>query len=78
MSRLNKKGPMGQGPLTGRRMGRCTNYGANLKRNEDTSLNPPLEDLPENLPRGFGFGRRRGSAGRGPGLRRQNRFRGAF
>ena len=32
MPGLNQTGPMGQGPMTGRRMGRCTNYGANQGR----------------------------------------------
>ena len=28
MPNLDQTGPLGQGPMTGRRMGRCTNYGA--------------------------------------------------
>jgi hypothetical protein len=32
MPGYNKTGPQGQGPLTGRRMGRCTNFGAALKK----------------------------------------------
>ena len=28
MSNFNQRGPMGEGPMTGRRMGRCGNFGA--------------------------------------------------
>ena len=72
MPGLDKKGPMGQGPMTGRRMGRCTNFGSTLKKetadNNDDQTNIPDDDFPG----GFGFGRRRGGRGRGW----QNRFRG--
>jgi len=76
---------MGQGPLTGRRMGRCTNYGASLKNQSDPETHiesgPTSGDFPgrgQGMGRGgFGgmFGRGRGM-GRGRGLGRQNRFRG--
>ena len=83
MPALNHKGPMGQGPMTGRRMGRCTNFGADPKKqmtreNDKATVNPP--ENPNNdevfFGRGFGFGHRRGGAG--SGLGRQNRFRGGF
>lgn len=32
MPALNRKGPMGQGPMSGHRMGRCTNFGTNPKK----------------------------------------------
>ena len=78
MPRFDQTGPVGQGPMTGRRMGRCTNYGAG-KKTEPTNENPnenPKENLPENYGRGFGFGR--GGRGRGRGFGLQNRFRGGF
>ena len=31
MPGLNHKGPMGDGPMTGRKMGKCTNFGAGKK-----------------------------------------------
>ena len=34
MPALNQRGPMGEGPMTGRKMGRCTNYGTALKNQE--------------------------------------------
>ncbi len=75
MPGFNQTGPNGQGPMTGCRMGRCTNFGANLKNKDITSKENPNENLPENFQgRGFGFGRGRG--GRGFGMGRQNRFRG--
>jgi len=75
MSGFNQRGPMGNGPMTGRRMGRCTNFGANLKNQVIETKESANDNFPENFPgRGFGFGRGRG--GRGFGLGRQNRFRG--
>jgi len=32
MPGFNQTGPEGRGSMTGRRMGRCTNYGRNLKK----------------------------------------------
>jgi hypothetical protein len=78
MPGLDQTGPIGQGSMTGRRMGRCTNYASTTKKNEDTGQN---ENLAEKLPgRGFGGGQRRAGIGRGrgKGLGRQNRFRGSF
>lgn len=78
MPGFNQTGPMGQGPMTGRRMGRCTNYGANQKNQTTTTNVNPNENNPENVQgRGFGFGRGFGR-GRGRGMGRQNRFRGGF
>jgi hypothetical protein len=71
MPGFNRRGPMGEGPMTGRRIGRCTGYGSNIEKTE-TTRNQRSEDIPEYFPRGFGFGR--GRAGRGFG--RQFRFRG--
>jgi hypothetical protein len=77
MPGFNQTGPMGQGPLTGRRMGRCTNYGTTGKYNDTTAPENQTEREPENFTgRGFGFGRGRGGRGRGMGFR--NRFGGRF
>ena len=79
MPGFNQTGPEGQGSMTGRRMGRCTNYGRNLKKTEKLSSNEQNDYPPENLPgRGFGFGLRRAGLGRGRvrGTGRQNRLRG--
>lgn len=62
MPRLNGKGPMGQGPMTGWKMGRCTNYGAGLNK----SAAPEKEEIDKDLPEEF-FGRGRGF-GRGFGM----------
>lgn len=82
MPGFNQTGPNGQGSMTGRRMGRCTNYGANLKKTESTSSDNQNENKPENFTgRGFGFGWRSGGGQRGRGgwgMGRQNRFRGGF
>ena len=78
MPGFNKTGPIGQGRMTGRRMGRCTNFGANLNNQVTTAPNEnPNEKNPENFEeRGFGFGRTRRGGGFGRG--RQNRFREDF
>jgi hypothetical protein len=71
MPNFNQTGPNGQGPMTGRRMGRCT---GNIPENENsirtaearpgTSENaPPAESI--NQPVGMGMARRRGFGGGG-------------
>ncbi|MBE0637106.1 MAG: DUF5320 domain-containing protein [Bacteroidales bacterium] len=73
MPNLNQRGPMGEGPMTGRKMGRCTNFGAGLKgKKSDSSGN--ADDFAHDDVRGRGFGF--GQGGRSRGLGRQNRFRG--
>ncbi len=81
MPGFDQKGPTGQGPMTGRRMGRCTNYGAGKTFSEtaenENNVKSSLQEAPA---RGFGFGRGKGFGfGRGMrGMGRQNRFRGGF
>lgn len=74
MPGLNRRGPQGEGPMTGRRMGRCNpdNNGKTdeeMLQNKDSSLEPG-----QGLGRGLGFARGQGRLGRGLG--RQNRYRG--
>ncbi|MHC1705136.1 MAG: DUF5320 domain-containing protein [Tenuifilaceae bacterium] len=77
MPNLNQTGPMGQGPMTGRRMGKCTNFDEKLKQNDPSSEEKPTnENIPQTPNRGRGFGLGRG--GRGRRLGRQNRFRGGL
>lgn len=38
MSGLNHKGPMNEGPMTGRKMGKCTNFGKNLNTSTDSNM----------------------------------------
>jgi hypothetical protein len=77
MPGLNQTGPMGQGPMTGRRMGRCTDFGAVAKNDNNEASEKQTERQSGQFPRrDFGFGRRRG--GRGRGMGRQNRFMGGF
>jgi hypothetical protein len=82
MPGFNQTGPLGQGSMTGRKMGICTNFGANRT---DRNYEPGQNDLsmlfrrfrgrnqkPENntdTGQGRGFGR-----GRGPGKGLGNRF----
>ncbi len=74
MPGFNQKGPMGQGSMTGRRMGRCTNYGASLKNQTSETKENSNENLPENFQgRGLGYGRGRGGKGFGMGWRNRSR-----
>jgi len=59
MPGFNQTGPMGQGSMTGRKMGKCTNFGA--QGQEQTSND--AQDNTQNLSQGFG----RGGMGRGMG-----------
>lgn len=79
MPGFDQTGPLGKGPMTGRRLGRCTNYGAGFRNSAAETKADPNGTQSENfLGRGLGFGRShgtgRGRGGRGGGL--QNRFRG--
>lgn len=84
MPGLNQKGPDGQGPMTGWKMGKCTNFGEKMKR-ENTE---DSEGFEAGMGRGRGFGRRGTEGGRGMGramargmgrgMGRGNRFRGGF
>ncbi len=75
MPGFNRRGPMGQGPMTGRKMGKCTDFGAKINKEEITSDEDQNQKQPENFQgRGFGFRGKRG--GRGMGF--QNRYRGEF
>jgi len=75
MPGLNQTGPAGQGPMTGRRMGRCANSGADQENQNEGDRETTNKTIEETFwGRGFGFGFGRGRGGRGMG--RQNRFRG--
>lgn len=71
MPGLNRKGPAGEGSMTGRKMGRCTQFGEKLidKNGQAESTQDSNE---KNSGRGFGFGRR----GQGRGMGPHNRMRG--
>lgn len=74
MPSLNQTGPMGQGAMTGRKMGKCTNFGA---RNQSAVAENGTENMPVNgrgMGRGLGRGLGRGQGGMGMGLgrRKQN------
>jgi len=75
MPGLNQTGPMGQGPITGRRMGSCKAIGTNPKSQNLVHSENPDQNLHVNFAgRGFGFGWNRCGRSRDMGL--QNRFRG--
>jgi len=74
---MNQTGPVGQGPMTGRRMGRCLNSIAipENKTNEDSEESN--ESIADNITgRGLCCKHGMGGRGRGGGLEQQNRFRG--
>lgn len=73
MPRLNRTGPMGEGPMTGRRMGRC-NPDNKGKTEDEITQNQGSSSINE---QGFGLGQGRGlGRGRGPGRGMGMRFRG--
>jgi len=75
MSGFNQKGPLGQGSMSGRKMGKCTNFGTNVKQQTSVASASIAEPLPENnAGKGFGTGKGMGQGG-GMGLGRQHRFR---
>lgn len=78
MPGFNQRGPMGQGPMTGCRMGRCTNYGANNANTSSAAENQNNATDADNFVRGMGRGWAGGRGmgqGRGMEMGRQHRFR---
>mgnify|MGYP006293788227 CR=1 FL=1 len=76
MPGFDRTGPSGQGPMTGRGLGRCNpntrDIPADIANNQDYRDNP----LGRGFGRGFGRGRGFGGGGRGMAWRRGNGFRG--
>jgi hypothetical protein len=77
MPGFNQKGPLGQGPMTGRRMGRCANFGAAVRSQELPPDQDQKTESSDNFP-GCGFGQGRRMGGRGRGMGRMNHMRGKF
>lgn len=49
MPRFDQTGPVGRGPMTGWKMGRCTNYGARRKEEVvegSQTTEEPLQEIP--------------------------------
>jgi len=69
MPGFNRKGPAGQGPMTGRRMGQCTQYGTNEKA-MNASFNERANESTDDGSKLFGRGGRGLGAGRGFRFRR--------
>ncbi len=78
MPRLDGTGPNGQGPMTGRRMGRCNTANTNINNNTAEQPNEPAGFYPGGgfcdgsrkrigRGRGFGGGGGFGRGNRGPG-----------
>lgn len=66
MPNLNQKGPMGEGPMTGRKKGRCTNYGAgrnNQTTQENENRENPINETSQVQGQGLGRGRGQGMGG---------------
>jgi hypothetical protein len=72
MPAFDKTGPEGEGAMTGRRMGRCTGYGAKVRKSTQTENTADSSE--NNGRRGVGFGR--GGRGRVRRIGFRNRFRG--
>lgn len=62
MPGFNRKGPLGEGPMTGRKMGRCTNFGEKLKNQiivSSNSFRNEVSNNENNLSETFGKDMRR-------------------
>ena len=69
MPNFNQRGPMDEGAMTGRKMGKCTNFGAgrsNQTTQEKENIVHPTDDNSQNQDQGQGRGLGRGK-GRGMG-----------
>jgi hypothetical protein len=66
MPRFDKTGPIGEGPMTGRKMGKCKNFDDKKGFVEETEL----EIINTNQARGMGSGLGRGRRGCGGGMGR--------
>ena len=77
MPGLNRTGPTGQGPMTGRKMGKCTNYGANLRKSDNSIPENKDENRTGNFQgKGLGPDSKKGGRGRGSaGMGLKNRYR---
>lgn len=67
MPGLNHKGPMGNGPMTGKKMGKCTQFGSKAieKKEETPTDQQSMVGRGEGQRKGFA----RGQQGRGMGRR---------
>jgi hypothetical protein len=75
MPGIDQTGPVGRGPMTGWRMGRCTHFGQ-LEKEQTSSATTVSKEMEENDFRGRGWKHGLMGRGRGRGMGRQNRFRG--
>lgn len=77
MPGMNQTGPMGQGPRTGRGLGRCNPGGRNVQKTDDETTEQGNQTPEQNFNRRNDFGPwGRGGGGRRMG--RRNRFRGGY
>ena len=75
MPNFDQRGPVGEGPMTGRKMGRCTNYGAHQNQTIEVNENTvnPMNDNVQGQGLGRGMRRRmrrgmRNGMGQGNGM----------
>ncbi|HHT60790.1 MAG: DUF5320 domain-containing protein [Paludibacteraceae bacterium] len=74
MPGFNQKGPTGQGPMTGRKMGKCTNFGAGKRDSAEKAEYENFNaDKEQGMGRGRGLGLGRCLRGRGRGQGRGQR-----
>ena len=83
MPGFNQKGSFGEGPMTGRKQGRCANFGQSRSRQNPTMDEQTNENLSNDFPFGRGFAFRWGrrgqvnpGGGRGRGMGWRSRWRG--
>jgi hypothetical protein len=71
MPSLNRRGPQGQGAMSGHAMGICTNFGESMKVSEDKNTEPNDNQKSKLGFGGLGFGKGGKEAGFGRGGRGQ-------
>ncbi len=72
MPGFNQNGPMGNGPMTGRKMGKCTNFGAGRKSSAREMELENSDMTGMRFAQGRGLGRRC-RCGQNLGMRYRNR-----
>lgn len=70
MPNLNHKGPEGDGPMTGQKMGKCTNFGQNMPKKDSGTQTAVRGEGQQNCREGQGRGCGNGR-GKGMGMGRR-------
>lgn len=73
MAGFDQTGPTGQGAMTGKKMGKCTNFGSKNQQKATDDVQENTQLTGRGVGRGLGCGRRGQGMGQGQGMGRGNR-----